>query len=368
MPRWLRGLVVLLACLAVLVAAAAGGFGWYYSNQLLNVSHEAGAYDVTVRSATATSVTLARGPDSARDGTFGLVWHGGTAVVGAITARTPATITRRLSGDVPPPGTLARFDTSVWPTDPGEARRLPFQDVSVPSQLGRLPAWLVPGRLRTWVVTVHGRGGTRQEPLRILPTLHRLGLPVLDSTYRNDVGAPAAPDRLYHLGDTEWRDVESAVRYALGHGARRIVLYAWSMGGALVTAFLARSAYAAKVVGLVLDAPVLDWRATLDLQGRNRRLPGALTAVAAQVSSWRIGIRWSNFDLDEHPAALRVPTLLFHGTADDTVPIGPARRLAAASRRVTFVPVAGAGHTQEWNVNPPAYEQRVSSFLRPLAR
>jgi len=122
------------------------------------------------------------------------------------------------------------------------------------------------------------------------------------------------------------------------------------------------------VPAVVLDAPVLDWRATLALQGAKRGLPLPLTWTAEEVVHERIGIRWGDFDLDDTPSRLRVPTLLFHGEQDTTVPIQPARHLAAESAGVTFVAVPRAGHTQGWNVDPTRYERRVTSFLRPYVR
>ena len=42
---------------------------------------------------------------------------------------------------------------------------------------------------------VHGRGATREECLRALPVLHRLGFPALVVSYRN-VNFPPEPTRL----------------------------------------------------------------------------------------------------------------------------------------------------------------------------
>lgn len=364
----LRGLIVLVVCLAVLAAGVLGGVGVYYSNSLLNVSHAPDPYPLRVSASTAATVTLPRDAGTLRPGTYGLSWATGAAVLGAVTSSGPTTVTRRLIGSRPAVGTMARLETGVWLSDPLAARQLAFSDLTFPSPLGPMPAWYIAGTKRTWVITVHGYGGSRQEPLRMLPTLHALGLPILDISYRNDVGAPREKDHLYHLGDREWRDVEAAVRYATSRGARSIVLYGWSMGGSLVEAFLQRSTYASKVRAVVLDAPVLDWRATLALQGKDRGLPSIVPFVAEQIVHWRIGIRWSDFDLDHHPSLVKTPTLLFHGGQDDSVPIGPARRLAAANRLVQFVEMPAAGHTQSWNVDPAAYQRRVTAFLSPYAR
>ncbi len=53
-------------------------------------------------------------------------------------------------------------------------------------------------------------------------------------SYRNDGDAPNSDDHRYALGDREWQDVSSAIEYAFEHGAERIVLLGYSMGGATV--------------------------------------------------------------------------------------------------------------------------------------
>jgi hypothetical protein len=46
------------------------------------------------------------------------------------------------------------------------------------------------------------------------------------------------------------------------------------------------------------------------------------------------------------------------------MPIGPSVALARARPDiVTFVPVAGAEHTESWNVNPARYTARLKAFL-----
>lgn len=361
--------VALVSLLVVLLLLSGGllGFGWYYSGELLDPENARPGYRDTVTTSASGSVSLVESRVTVLPGTWGLVWAGGGAEVGRVTGRSAGTVVRELRGTAPPDGTPVRMETSVWTTDPAQAHDLDYTEVRISTELGDAPAWLVPATSSTWVVAVHGRGGSRAEALRVMPALHDLGLPVLAVTYRNDDGAPPSPDGLYHLGDTEWRDVEAAVRYAREHGARNVVLYGWSMGGAIVGQFLARSAAADDVAAVVLDAPVVSWTKTLELQSGNRGVPEQLVPIAELVSDWRVDLEFGRFDLAVNPPAHRPPTLLFHGGADGTVPVQASRDLAAAAGRLDwplrYVEVPAAEHTAAWNVDPAAYERAVSDFL-----
>ncbi|PWJ53493.1 hypothetical protein SAMN06264364_11263 [Quadrisphaera granulorum] len=262
--------------------------------------------------------------------------------------------------------------------DPGRALGLPFDDVIVSSPVGKLPAWLVhpaDGELRdrVWAVLVHGRGGTREECLRALPVLHRLGVPALVPSYRNDPGAPTSVSGRYGLGDTEWVDVEAAVLHALDAGARDVVLIGWSMGGAIVLSHLSRSWTADRVRAVVLDGPVLDWRTVLQHQARVHRVPPTLgragtALMGSPLARAALGVE-GPLDLDRldwvtRAEELRVPVLLLHGEADAVVPVGPSRMLAAARPDlVTLLEFPGAGHCREWNSDPDRWEREVARFL-----
>ncbi len=367
--RTTRITVISLLSLLALVTAALGGVGWYYSGELLEPADVPQRYPERSLGQDGGNVVLAESELTTRAGTFGLVWPGGSAKVGEVVTAQDGRVERPLlEGTAPPEGTGVRIETDVHEGNPRTALGLVHSEVRVPTELGEMPAWHVPAANEdTWVITVHGRGASREEALRVVPQLHTAGLPVLLITYRNDAGAPASPDGLYHLGDTEWRDVEAAIRYAQGRGARKVVLYGWSMGGAIAGQLLARSGLATTVSGVVLDSPVTNWTQTLDLQARNRGVPTWLTPVAELVSGWRADIDFDRFDLVRNPPAVKPPTLVLHGSADGTVPAQSSRDLATAAPGLgwplRYVEIPGADHTSGWNVATDTYRRELADFL-----
>jgi pimeloyl-ACP methyl ester carboxylesterase len=366
--RWVLGVVALLLVLAV----ADAGAGWYFSNQVLD--RDQPSYPVQVLAVEGGTVTLSRDSSTERPIPIGLSWNGGHAVLDGRVRVDGDRVVRNVvdvsSGSLTT-GLRAGLDYGVYDGDPKSARSLDFTTVQVQGELGDLPAWFVPspnGEMAsdTWVVAVHGRGGSREEALRILPTFAELGLPTLVISYRNDTGAPASPDHWYHLGDSEWRDVDAAVAYAQANGAHQVILYGWSMGGGMVLTALRRMAAAqvSAVKAVVLDSPVVDWGATLQLQASHRHLPGALTWTAERIVEWRGGFKFDALDQLRYADNLNVPVLLFVDLADSTVPVEPALRLAEARPDlVKVVTTAGGDHTGSWNADPAAYQIAVREFL-----
>jgi pimeloyl-ACP methyl ester carboxylesterase len=356
--------------LGAVLGGGAAGIGWLYSSVLLDTSRQT-AFPERVLAADAGAVMLAANRLTCQPGVWGLRWADGLAAIGPVLGTGRREVVRELlGGPVPPAGTAAVLDTGPYDPDPG-AVGLDFETVAVPGPLGDYPGWLVPGGDRPWVVLVHGRGGSLREGLRILPALHRRGHPVLVAAYRNDEGAPASPDGHDHLGDTEWTDLAAAVDYVRGRGADRVVLYGWSMGAAIIGAYLDRAPDADRVAAVVWDAPLVDWRATLRQQARNRRLPSVLSPLASAVTTRRIGIDFDRFDLRRNPPAVRPPTLVVHTDDDTAVPVSATRALVAAAPRldwpIRYREVPGVEHTAAWNADPAAYERAVTGFLDEVA-
>jgi alpha-beta hydrolase superfamily lysophospholipase len=309
---------------------------------------------------------LSRSDDTLRPGVYGIEWRGGRAIIGAVLRRGTDTVTRRLR-DVNGylvPGKNVAIEPDTFAGNPTQALGLPSSQVGIAGELGTMPAWLIPGTSDTWAIVVHGINGSPEEGLRVAPTLHRAGLPTLLITYRDDLGAPSSPDGFHHQGLTEWRDLGAAARYALSHGARHLVLIGYSMGGAIVAQFIERSPLAGRVSGLVLDAPALDWRATIEFNASEMGLP----SIAALPVEWAIDARtdvdWNSLDANEHTTDFHLPILLFHGTDDKVVPISTSNKFAAALPHwVSYFRVPDAGHTESWNVSPQLYDRRLNAFL-----
>ncbi|TGA94398.1 alpha/beta fold hydrolase [Streptomyces sp. MZ04] len=367
---------VTAAATALLAGAAAIAAGRFASNAALKAP--AGRPlptepRLTVHATAAGQITLTRALASLRPGRYGLSGDGSHAVIGPVVdsaAHEADTVVRRLEAvthGTLDPGARAWLTPQVYIGDPHAALGIDHADVDIPGELGGLPAWFVPGARDTWVITVHGLGTTREHPMVVMDFLHRLRFPVLDLAYRGDLGAPRSPDGLGHLGETEWRDLDAAIRYAVRYGAENVIVHGWSTGAAMALHAAAYSALRDRISGLVLDSPVLDWEVTLRALAAARRTPGFLLPLAVRAAQGRTGLRGDRILEAADPDVLKVPTLLFHGPDDVIAPWDLSRRLAARRPElVTLHRVPDAPHGAMWNADPAGYEEALRRFLTPL--
>lgn len=374
---WRRWALVTVGALVVFVLVGWVGTAWYFSDQMVKSQHGGDpTYKETVLGVSSafsgpTVVSLTRTKAAEKPGNWGLGWDGGSAMLGPVLAVSAERVDRPLlSGVVPTAGARAGMSWTHR-SDPKVALGLKFAEVPVPTELGPAPAWYIPAdqgkKSSTWAIMVHGSNADRQTMLKWVPPVHQAGLPILDITYRNDLGAPASPDKVLHIGESEWRDLEAAVRTALDRGARDVVLYGGSYGGAITTQFLAHSPLAERVRGVVLDAPELSVPATLDHNAQQRHIPAVVTWLATRICDWRTGTDVTRIDVTRYPPKARPPTLILQGSADEAHPASAARQLAADGPRlgwpIRYEEFPGAGHSEAWNFQPQRYEAVVSDFL-----
>lgn len=361
----------LLRLVLLLLLAAAAAVGWYYSGLVLGPDSPPPLDDQAVLAATDSTVTLSAAGNARTEGTWALEWKGGYGELTGAAELAGNRVSRRFRAIAgrPPVGGRASVLPYAFAADPLALRGLPFEQVAITTPAGVCPAWLVKAASSggAWAIVVHGRGAVRAQALAITPALLGLGWNVLVPSYRNDPGAARSADGRYRLGATEWRDLEAAVRWARGHGARRIVLVGYSMGAQIALQFMRHSPLASSVEGLVLESPLLRWRPVLDVAARERGVPPAVTSLAMFVTRLRAGIDWDDLDLVAHARDFGVPILAFHGLADTKVPIASSEAFAARRPEfVTLVRVIGAGHVRCWNVDPDGFEAALTSWMRRL--
>ena len=366
---------------AVLSAAGTVGAATYFARKVLTPDRLK-PDDTQILEVGSDSVTLELTVDSGQPGRYGLWFDEGLghARVGSVLEVDEAAgrVRRVLEGvDA---GELhtgpARWNQYYFAGGPDGGLGLPTRDVEIATEIGMLAAWEVPAAdhaLDRGAILVHGRGAPREECLRAVPVLHDLGFTSLIPMYRNDIGAPPSSDGRYSLGLSEWRDLEAALQHAVDAGAAQIVLFGWSMGGAIILQILDRSWLSDRVSAVVLDAPVVDWADVLRHHGAMHKIPGPIGSLSRSL----IGRRWARrlvgvhepIDVAltnwEHRAdELKHPTLLIQSLLDEFVPVGPSISLAAKRPDlVQFEPWPEGRHTKEWNVDPDRWDAVVRAFL-----
>ena len=250
-----------------------------------------------------------------------------------------------------------------------------FEEVHIPTAYGVAPAWLFEGRnADTWVIHIHGSWTDRSIMFRDVHAFSPLGFTSLVPSFRSDPEVSPPQAESSHLGQTEWRDVESAVAYAVAHGAQRIILSGWSMGGTIALLTAERSAYRDRIVGMVLVGPVTSWRKTITAGAAAAGVPAAgadfvMSLLQAPPFAKMLGleepINFNALEWVDAPNRVVIPTLVLHSSADREVPweISAAFQQATPDT-VTLVALPEAHHTQEWNASPCIFTDELTSWIK----
>lgn len=385
-PPWLRWTVLGLgagAALSSIVAGATSALAAHFAKEVVTPRKRDENLEIlaVVQTADGPQVILPANEDTTIEGTYSLYFEGGKghARVGAIHSYVPreGTVQREVeevySGDLHS-ATRGWWSGAVYPTP--SAMGYADERVEVPVSGGHAPAWLIRAEspATTWAIMVHGRGVQRSEGLRAVNTARELGMTSLLISYRNDGEAPYAPDGRYGLGMTEWQDIESAMEYAFSNGAEDVVLFGWSMGGAICLQVADVSRYRTRVRALVLDGPVIDWMDVLNHQAQLNRIPAPAGRLGQWLLSNSIGrtvtglatpVDLKSMDWVSRADQLTVPTLILHSEDDEFVPVGPSAELAERNPDfVTFERFHRARHTKEWNVDAERWHSLTADWLR----
>lgn len=324
----------------------------------------------------AQTIELDRTLDTELPGRYGLFTTGtyGYVKIGAVLSADAKVVRRKLLTQIEAGAQVDRDAAfSGWYySSPGELH-LPWESVLIGSPAGPCPAWFFPGTSDTWVIQVHGRGATRSECLRAVPVFHAMGHPTLVVSYRNDGEAPRSHGGSYALGASEWRDVDAAIGHALRHGAQRVVLMGWSMGGAITLQAAVSSEHRSRIAAIVLDSPVVDWRTVLRFQAREQGLREPIPALAmgvlentlmARLSGAEDAIEFDRLDMVARASELEAPTLILHSDDDGFVPSDASHALAAARPDLVTMPAFSvARHTKIWNYDQTGWTAAINDWM-----
>ena len=121
-----------------------------------------------------------------------------------------------------------------------------------------------------------GREHQRTEARWRWQTASRMGLsslwviPHIEMTGR----APSSvQDARSHLGESEWRDLEAALRFVAERGGTKCVVFGWSLGATMALNAVQRSPLAEMITGIVMVSPVLVWEDVMRANAGHQRCP-----------------------------------------------------------------------------------------------
>jgi len=364
------------------VLASASGLGLVIARRL-TAAPSSRRFDLTIRGVERDgdqqAIVLDRTDQTESSGVYTLLFPSGgwLQLSDEILDRGPGRVARVVTGTAPgfTPSTGDRGSWSgiyfLTPADAG----LTAHDVGISTLSGIAPAWRVDGNgdhSTTWAIHIHGLGSPRAGTLRGVQVATEQDFTSLVVSYRNDSEGPHYGSGRSTLGATEVDDVDTAIQYAVEHGARQIVLFGWSMGAQVALQLAARPQHQPQIAGLVLESPVLDWVATIKANCARAGLPAVAGLLAlpwltspllARVTGLPASIPLRDLDWIARAHELAVPTLILHGKDDDSVPSAVSRKLAALRPDLVQLELFDAGHTLTWNSDRARWRSAVAAWL-----
>jgi len=359
------GAIVVLLLLAAIVAT------WVYSGVLrdelvANVDSEL-IRDIEIATVGSGRIEVARTPLTEIEGIWGVDGPNGYGQASVVIATTDDTVERafRTQEGSFTVGDLIRFDPIAYPGDPLKAHGIEFDEVRFTGDLGVYPAWVIDGDRDLWVVIIHGNGpAERAEALRFIPGLMAQRYPVMVITVRGDSEAPNSRTGLRALGATEWRDLASAIEFALAQDAEEFVLLGLDTGASTAAMYLQEADDASAVKGAVFDSALHDPERIADLLAAERKVIGPLREAGKLLARVRFDIDWDELDQIDRAGLYSVPILVMHGTDDEVVPLEIADDFVTGlGDLATYEVFEGGIHSQLWNADPARYEGALLDFI-----
>jgi pimeloyl-ACP methyl ester carboxylesterase len=210
-------------------------------------------------------------------------------------------------------------------------------------------AWWIPAADRDAkvVLYLHGNDGNVSTSMGEVAPLRELGYSILVIDYRGygiSDGSFPSEAKVYQDAEAAWTHLVRA-----GVDPSDLYIYGHSLGGAVAIDLAARHPEAG---GVIVES---SFTSIYDMAMLDRRY--ALLPVKLLLNQ--------RFESLSKVAALRVPALYIHGTADEIVPFEMGRRLFEATTGFKrFAAIDGARHDNNAAVGGPAFRTAISAFVQ----
>ena len=118
----------------------------------------------------------------------------------------------------------------------------------------------------------------------------------------------------------------------------------------------------------IADCPFSDWDSQMVLQGQKRFgfNPSPLLPLVKSIIRRRAGADMDEVSAVKAAAAIKVPVLLFHGTAEPLVPYTMSQEIAKANPDITLCLIEGAKHMNCYTTNPKEYRRQIEALLEKV--
>jgi fermentation-respiration switch protein FrsA (DUF1100 family) len=224
---------------------------------------------------------------------------------------------------------------------------LPFQDIYLTTKdQVRINGWWVPyPNAKVTLLWLHGNGGNLSDRVSHIKRFHdhlKVSIFIIDYREYGKSEGEVSEEGTY-------LDAQAAYDYLVARpDTGKIIVYGHSLGAGVATEMvLRRNAHA-----LMLESPFLSVREMAKVQYGALPLGGLITTL---------------YDSRSKMKKVKIPILILHGDADETVPYAHGRQLfSEAHEPKQFYTIRNAGHNEVDLVGGEAYYQVVSDFIRFL--
>ncbi len=227
-----------------------------------------------------------------------------------------------------------------------------------------LHGWYMPAEdSAKTIIVCSGANGSLDADVHVAPWLHEAGFNVLLFNWRAHGDSEG---EVVTLGFNERYDLIAAVRYAKSHGAERVGVLGFSMGGSVA---IATAAVYEDINALVADSPFVYVLSAVAGGLIERGMPEGLSFLLARlfVITACLRTRLNLFDIDLvrwiHRVAPR-PLLLIFGAQDVIVPPSEVDVIVARAREPKELwRVPEAAHRNIYLQQPEEYRRRIAEFF-----